>query len=51
MTIKKRYLRDITSCSVTFTIDTGSSDPPKTVSLVGDFNDWDLSSTPMKHRK
>ncbi len=50
MTIKKRYVRDVTTCNVTFTIEAGSTDAPKTVSLVGDFNNWNPSSIPMTRR-
>ncbi len=51
MTINKRYSRDHAACKVTFRTGAKSEVPPKTVSLVGEFNDWDSSSIPMKRGK
>lgn len=47
--IKKTYTKAGSSCRVTFTV------PPEmnaqTAYLCGDFNQWDRTSHPMKHRK
>ncbi len=51
MTIKKRYSRDHTACKVTFRFDAESVTPPKSVALVGAFNNWDPASIPMTRRK
>lgn len=47
--IKKTYTKTGSSCRVTFTV------PPEmdaeTVYLCGDFNQWNRTSHPLKHRK
>lgn len=49
--LQKRYSADKQGCAVIFTIDHGLACGAKRISLVGDFNHWDLAATPMKRRK
>lgn len=51
MSIKKQYLKNKSVCKVTFTLPKDMIDSAKSVSLVGDFNDWNPEANPMKHRK
>jgi 1,4-alpha-glucan branching enzyme len=51
MSIKKQYLKNKSVCKVTFTLLKGMIDSVQNVSLVGDFNDWNPETNPMKHRK
>jgi 1,4-alpha-glucan branching enzyme len=48
--MKKRYLKTKPVCKVTFDLPADIG-PAKNVWLTGDFNDWDVQSTPMKKRK
>lgn len=48
MSIKKKYLADKKACRVTFIFDLSFSESIKTVSVVGDFNNWDPIGNPMK---
>lgn len=52
--LKKQYVKSRRVAKVTFEL--GKSEVPEgleveTVHLVGDFNNWDLSATPMPRRK
>jgi 1,4-alpha-glucan branching enzyme len=47
--IKKTYTKTGSSCRVTFTVPPGMN--AQTAYLCGDFNQWDRTSHPMKHRK
>jgi len=49
--LKRQYLAGGKACKVTFTTDPGVTKDAKTVAVVGDFNDWDASTNPMKRRK
>lgn len=49
--LKKQYLEDKKTCNVTFSIDHGAAEAAETISLVGDFNDWDNAANPMKRIK
>lgn len=51
MSIKKQYLKNKPVCKVTFTLLKDMADSAQSVALVGDFNDWNPESTPMKRRK
>jgi 1,4-alpha-glucan branching enzyme len=51
MAIKKNYQDDKTVCKVTFTIPGEIAKKYKKAFLVGDFNNWDIDSTPMKKMK
>lgn len=48
MAIKKQYLKSKPICKVTFIVDAKKAD---SVAVVGDFNDWNAESTPLKKLK
>lgn len=50
MGITKKYLSDSDLCRVTFTLPPGYSKTAETAALVGDFNEWNTRSHPMKRR-
>ena|SRR5260221_5896330 len=47
--IQKKFLK--TKCQVDFELPAGISETVESVSLVGDFNDWDTQATPMQRKK
>lgn len=51
MAITKQFLKTKPECKVKFTLTAEESGHADTVSLVGDFNEWDASITPMKKDK
>jgi|WetSurMetagenome_2_1015567.scaffolds.fasta_scaffold741722_1 1,4-alpha-glucan branching enzyme len=51
MSIKKQYLKTKSVCKVTFTLPKNIARTAGSVYLVGDFNDWDANSHPMKLQK
>lgn len=51
MAFKKQYLKSKAVCKVTFKLSKDEAHQALKVSLVGDFNDWDHSSIPMKKLK
>ncbi len=51
MSIRKKYLKTKPICKVTFKIPKKESRGAKIINIVGDFNDWDISATPMKSLK
>jgi 1,4-alpha-glucan branching enzyme len=51
MSIKKQYLKNKPVCKVTFTLLKDMVNSAQGVVLVGDFNDWNPETTPMKRRK
>jgi len=51
MSIKKQYLKTKPVCKVTFRISEEIGKPAATAHLVGEFNNWDFFSTPMKKLK
>lgn len=51
MSIKKQYLKSKGICKVTFTVPETESDKVQKVHVVGDFNDWSISATPMKRSR
>ena len=51
MSIKKQYLKTRAACRVTFSLPKKAAAFANTVHLVGDFNDWNESITPMKRLK
>ena len=51
MTIKKRYLKSRPICKVTFKLPEGAAKSAGTVNLVGEFNNWDIHTIPMKRLK
>lgn len=51
MAFKKQYLKSKAVCKVTFKLSKEEAKAAQEVCLVGDFNDWDETSTPMKKLK
>jgi 1,4-alpha-glucan branching enzyme len=51
MAFKKQYLKSKAICKVTFKLSKKQAQAADSVRLVGDFNEWDLSSVPMKKLK
>ena len=51
MSLTKQYLKKRTVCKVTFTVPKNLAGVANIVHLVGDFNDWNKSATPMKRLK
>ncbi|MFT6343735.1 MAG: 1,4-alpha-glucan branching enzyme [Paraglaciecola sp.] len=51
MAFKKQYLKSQAVCKVTFKLSKKQAHAADSVRLVGDFNEWDLLSTPMKKLK
>jgi 1,4-alpha-glucan branching enzyme len=51
MAFKKQYLKSKSVCKVTFKITKDEAHEAQSVRLVGDFNDWDITSPPMKKLK
>ncbi len=51
MSIRKQYLKSDSSCKVTFKIGFNHSQDVKSVKLLGDFNNWNYDSAPMKQLK
>ena len=51
MSIKKQYLNDGYSCKVTFEIPKKIVNDAKSACVVGEFNNWSYSATPMKKLK
>ncbi|MBN1779492.1 isoamylase early set domain-containing protein [bacterium] len=48
MGLKKRILKNGSTCKVVFTIEKDICPGAGTVNLVGDFNEWNKTATPMK---
>lgn len=51
MSIKKQYLKSKNVCKVTFAVPPSESDGVEKVYVVGEFNNWSTSATPMKRFK
>ncbi|WP_395343688.1 isoamylase early set domain-containing protein [Ningiella sp. W23] len=51
MIVKKQYLKSKPVCKVTFKLSKEEAKNAEKVCLVGDFNKWDLSASPMKRLK
>ena len=51
MSIRKKYLKEKKVCRATFKLATDKMNPPQNIFIVGDFNDWNEESTPMKKGK
>ncbi|MBW2593823.1 MAG: isoamylase early set domain-containing protein [Deltaproteobacteria bacterium] len=51
MSIRKQYLKRKPICKVTFRIPEATGNSYETAHLVGEFNNWNLLSTPMKQLK
>lgn len=51
MSLKKQYLKKNGVCRVTFSLPKQAAGSAGSAHLVGDFNDWSQSTTPMKRLK
>jgi 1,4-alpha-glucan branching enzyme len=51
MTIKKKLLKNNKICKVTFEVPKETGKTARTIHVVGDFNNWDRSASPMKSTK
>ncbi len=51
MSIEKKYLKTRPVCKVTFKVPAEMAPNAKSVSLVGEFNNWDVTATPMTRLK
>ena len=51
MSIRKQYLKTKPICRVTFRLPKDQFSGAKSVYVVGEFNNWDDSATPMKNLK
>ena len=51
MSFRKQYLKSRPVCKVTFNLSKEESGSAETATLVGEFNNWDPSATPMKRFK
>lgn len=51
MAFKKQYLKSKAVCKVTFKLSKQEAQAASSVRLLGDFNNWDTSSAPMKKLK
>jgi len=49
--IKKQYVKGKHECNVTFRLPRGAAGDASAVTVVGDFNGWDMAATPMKKLK
>jgi len=49
--LKKQYLKKSSSCKVTFRLPKEAAPTAEMVTVVGDFNDWDLKGTQMQKLK
>lgn len=51
MSIKKKYAKTKGVCTVTFDLTKPANDEVETVYVVGEFNNWSESATPMKRKR
>ncbi len=51
MSLKKKFLKNKSVCRVTFKVSKEVAKTAKMIHVVGDFNNWDRSASPMKHSK
>ena len=51
MSLKKQYLKSKPLCKVTFTLPKELTNGAHSATLVGDFNNWDKTTLPMKQLK
>ena len=51
MGIRKQFLKSRPACKVTFKIPENVSNAAKKAHVVGEFNDWSTSATPMRRMK
>ncbi len=51
MSVKRQYLKRKPVCKVTFRLNKKQAKSAKSVHIVGEFNNWNVSATPMKRLK
>ena len=51
MSLKKQTLKTRPICKVTFRVPKEAAKSAESIHIVGDFNDWDKTATPMKSLK
>jgi len=51
MSLKKRYLKTKPVCKVTFRVSKQAAKSAQRINVVGDFNNWSITETPMKPLK
>jgi len=51
MAFKKQYLKSKAVCKVTFKLSKNQAHAAGSARLVGDFNEWDMTTSPMKKLK
>jgi len=51
MSLRKQYRKTGSHCTVTFSLPKAGAGSAQAVHVVGDFNGWDKSATPMKKQK
>jgi 1,4-alpha-glucan branching enzyme len=51
MSLKKQYVQNQSTCNVTFNLSKDESGEAETVNLVGEFNNWNIATTPMEKFK
>ncbi len=49
--LKKQYFKNIPACKVTFRLPKDAVPDAQRVTIVGDFNNWNVTETPMKRLK
>ena len=49
--VRKQYLKSGEQCNVTFQLPKEAAPEASNITLVGDFNSWDLNGTPLKKLK
>lgn len=51
MSLKKKYLKTKPRCKVTFALAKTQAKEAGKVNVVGEFNDWDTTATPLRRQK
>jgi len=49
--IEKRYLKSKPICKVKFSLPKTDIEQAKTIAVVGDFNNWDVTANPLRKQK
>jgi 1,4-alpha-glucan branching enzyme len=51
MSLKKKFLKSKPRCKVTFCLSKGQAKDAGKVAVVGEFNEWDTTATPLRRQK
>jgi 1,4-alpha-glucan branching enzyme len=51
MSLKKQYLKTKPICKVTFRVSKAAAKSAQSIHVVGDFNNWSVTQTPMRRLK